>query len=98
MVRCVCIIARLPAEKKGVPIDKRQTGMPPLNIGVIGCGHIGRVVHLKNLGRRSDVKIVAVAEADEACRAAVQVEYPGTTPFNDYRELLELARVDAVVI
>src|SRR5438067_819851 len=35
--------------------------MPPLRIGLIGCGHMGRVVHLNILRRLPQVEVVALA-------------------------------------
>ncbi|MEY2487243.1 MAG: hypothetical protein QOH39_2891 [Verrucomicrobiota bacterium] len=72
--------------------------MRALRVGLIGCGHIGRVVHLGNLRQLPDVEVVAVAETDPELREATHRAHPDTQAFSDYRELLEQPEIDAVVI
>lgn len=69
-----------------------------IGIGLIGCGHIARSVHLKILARLPGARVVALAEPDEGSRAAALVEAPGARGLRDYRELLEDPAVAAVVI
>lgn len=72
--------------------------MPPLRIGVIGCGQISRAIHLPVLGRVPDARVVAIAEPHVASRAAAVALAPGAAAFTDFRELLDARGVDAVVI
>ena len=70
----------------------------PLRIGLIGCGHVGRIVHLNNLRRLPKVEVAALAESDAQRRETAQRENPGVEVHIDYRELLARKDIDAVVI
>lgn len=72
--------------------------MPPLRIGVIGCGQIARAIHLPVLARIREARVVALAEPVEASRAAAAALAPGAKAYADYRELLAAGRLDAAVI
>jgi myo-inositol 2-dehydrogenase / D-chiro-inositol 1-dehydrogenase len=72
--------------------------MPPLRIGVMGCGEIARGIHLPVLGRLAGARVVALAETQEANRAAAAALAPSATIFTDYRDLIDAGGVDAVVI
>ncbi len=63
-----------------------------INIGLIGCGHIARWVHLPTLRRLPNVRVVAVADADPQRLPA------GVPGFTDYRQLLDQPNLHAVVI
>jgi myo-inositol 2-dehydrogenase / D-chiro-inositol 1-dehydrogenase len=72
--------------------------MAALKVGLIGCGYIGRFVHLDILKRLPETDLVALAEPDterlnEAARRA-----PQAATFADYHELVKMSEVDAVVI
>jgi myo-inositol 2-dehydrogenase / D-chiro-inositol 1-dehydrogenase len=69
-----------------------------LRFGLLGCGRIASAVHLGTLGRLHDARLVAFAEADPARRAAARLRIPGVAAYEDWSELLERARIDAVVI
>jgi len=45
--------------------------IPPLRLGLIGCGDVAFWVHLRNLRRLRDVMLVAAADPDPAARARV---------------------------
>ena len=72
--------------------------MAALRIGLIGCGHMGRNVHLNNLRRLPQVNVVALAEPAAELRQAASQQAPGAAAFADYRELLERPEINAVVI
>ncbi len=69
-----------------------------LNVGLLGCGQIGRLVHLANLTRLSDVHVAAIAEPDPRLRGLAQSMAPKAAAYADYVELLNAADVEAVVI
>lgn len=75
-----------------------MSSQSPVNLGLIGCGTIAQLVHLPNIARLPNVKLVALAESDAGQRAIVESRHPGTKSFSDYRELLDLAEIDAVLI
>src|SRR6516165_9770703 len=70
----------------------------PLKIGLIGCGHIGRVVHLASLRRLPNVEVTSLADADHAVLKTAHAQSPASAPFHNYCELLEQADTEAVVI
>jgi myo-inositol 2-dehydrogenase/D-chiro-inositol 1-dehydrogenase len=72
--------------------------MAPLRIGLIGCGHMGGVVHLNILRRLPNVEVVAVAEPDAQRREAASQQVPRATAFADYHKLLERSEIDATII
>jgi myo-inositol 2-dehydrogenase / D-chiro-inositol 1-dehydrogenase len=72
--------------------------MPPLRVGLIGCGHMGRVIHLSILRRLPQVELVALAEPDAQRREQASQKVPRAVLFSDYRELLDRSDIDATII
>jgi predicted dehydrogenase len=72
--------------------------MAALRIALIGCGHMGRVVHLNNLRRFPEVEVVALAEPDAQRLEQASQTVPRAALFSDYRELLNRSEIDAMVI
>lgn len=72
--------------------------MAALRIALIGCGHMGGIVHLNILRRLPQVEVVALAEPDAQRRDAASRKVPRATAFADYRGLLDRPEIDAVVI
>jgi predicted dehydrogenase len=68
--------------------------MTKIRVGVIGAGLIGRK-HLRKLAEHGDYELVGIADVNAAQVAA---EQPGTRVFKDYRNLLDEARPEAVII
>ena len=68
--------------------------MSRITIGVIGAGLIGRK-HLRKIGEHHDYDLVGIADVNVD---AVATAYPGTRVFADYRQLLDEARPQAVII
>ena len=68
--------------------------MKSITIGVIGAGLIGRK-HLRKLAEREDYMLVGIADVNVA---QVSAEHPTTRVFADYRQLLDEARPEAVII
>lgn len=69
----------------------------PLRVGVLGCGRIARLAHLAVLSRLQGVNLVALAEADPQRRAEARCP-PAVTMVADYRELLDMPDVEAVIV
>jgi myo-inositol 2-dehydrogenase / D-chiro-inositol 1-dehydrogenase len=69
-----------------------------VRVGLIGCGRIARLVHLKVLRRLPGVDLVALAEPDPQRRAEAARLAPAARGCGGYQELLEMRDVDAVVI
>src|SRR5882724_8801948 len=68
--------------------------MKNIAIGVIGAGLIGRK-HLGKLAGRDDYQLVGIADVNVD---RVTAEHPNTRVFADYRQLLDEARPEAVII
>lgn len=72
--------------------------MKKMGVGVIGCGFVGRGAHVPAVASMENAQLVAVADADEARLNKVTKKYGVQSGYPDYKELLEDAEVDAVVI
>jgi myo-inositol 2-dehydrogenase / D-chiro-inositol 1-dehydrogenase len=73
-------------------------GRDKLRLGILGVGRIGKI-HIGNLATRiagAQVTVLADTFADELAAAATRFNVPKTV--SDYREVLRLPDVDAVVI
>jgi myo-inositol 2-dehydrogenase/D-chiro-inositol 1-dehydrogenase len=69
-----------------------------LQFGVLGLGRIGKI-HIENLVNRiPGAQVAAVSDVAAAERQAVTVRYGIDKTFADYRAVLDLPEVDAVVI
>lgn len=82
------------------PWEQRPTdgGLSKLRIGIVGCGHVARTVHVPLLERHPLVELTAVADSDDRAIAACAGIAPRARRFGDYRELLASRMTDAVVI
>lgn len=72
--------------------------MSRLRIGLIGCGHIGRLVHLETLRRLPNAHVVSLADTEADSLKVAHGRMPGARTFTDYRTLLDAEDIDAVVI
>lgn len=69
-----------------------------LRVGLAGCGTIARQVHLPLLQRRSDVKLVAIADSDgDALAQAIHLSR-GAQPYRGTEEMLNGVELDAVIV
>jgi predicted dehydrogenase len=79
------------AQTKPAPSDR-------IGVGLIGCGGMGRM-DLADFLRNPEVEAVAVCDVDgERAAAARTVAGGKARVFTDYRRLLELKEVDAVIV
>lgn len=69
-----------------------------INLGLIGCGRIARLVHLAGIKKLNGVKLTAVSDTDRERANAAAAAAPGAKVYPDYGELLQEGDVDAVVI
>ncbi|HEV7992542.1 MAG TPA: Gfo/Idh/MocA family oxidoreductase [Gemmatimonadaceae bacterium] len=72
--------------------------MPPLRIGLLGCGQIARAVHLPVLRVLPNVRLAAIADANDAALAAAAELVPHAARFADFHALIGSGDLDAVVI
>lgn len=69
-----------------------------VGLGLIGAGRIGRL-HADNIASRLPAaRLVAVADVDEAAAKEVAGQHGVPTVETDYREILQLTEVEAVVV
>lgn len=71
--------------------------MNVINIGVIGCGHWGPN-HVRVFSQIRESRVVACADLDSKRLEAIRDQHPHMRVFQDYREMLQLAEVGAVVV
>jgi predicted dehydrogenase len=71
--------------------------MSVINIGVIGCGHWGPN-HVRVFSQIRESRVVACADLDSKRLEAIREQYPQMRVFQDYREMLRLADMHAVVV
>jgi predicted dehydrogenase len=69
-----------------------------IHLGIIGCGHMGRV-NLSNCAAHPDVVITAACDVDENRLEPTLEQFKGVCRgFRDYREMLQQKDLDAVII
>jgi predicted dehydrogenase len=67
-----------------------------LKVGIIGLGHMG-LLHLRNTRFLEDIQVIAAA--DKSKKALTEAKTYGIKYlFNDYRDLLDIADLEAVII
>ncbi|RKY02145.1 gfo/Idh/MocA family oxidoreductase [Candidatus Poribacteria bacterium] len=72
--------------------------MEKLRIGLIGCGGIAQIAHLPALKKAENVELVAVCDVAEDLLERIAARYEVPQRFTDYREMLEKADIDAVLV
>jgi predicted dehydrogenase len=68
-----------------------------INVGVIGCGHWGPN-HVRVFSQLRDSRVAACADLDPKRLESIRENYPDVKLFKDYRELLSVPSLDAVVV
>jgi len=70
-----------------------------LRIGILGAGWFGREAHLRNLLQLPEVTVTAVSSrSEESRRAAREIAGPQLQVFEDWRDIVRLDSVDALII
>ena len=75
-----------------------REGSTGLKLGLIGCGRIARLAHLKILPRLPGVELAAIADTDSESLREAKALVPFAECFEDYRLLLSRPDLQAVVI
>ena len=72
----------------------------PIRLGLIGCGGIVQLQHLPTLCELDTVRIVALADPDDdnLAKVGATTGVPPAQRYADYRDMLEQAAIDAVLI
>ncbi|MEE9218035.1 MAG: Gfo/Idh/MocA family oxidoreductase [Acidobacteriota bacterium] len=72
--------------------------MDKIGVGVIGCGFVGRGVHVPALSAIEDANLVAVADADSYRLDRAVQKSQAKSGYRDYKELVEDPEISAVVV
>lgn len=73
--------------------------MSRLRIGIIGCGSVSQIVHLPTLNQLNDLfEVTALCDVSPKALAGVGDDWGIAARLKDYRDLLALDTVDAVLI
>ncbi|GAH34836.1 unnamed protein product, partial [marine sediment metagenome] len=71
--------------------------MRKIKLGFIGSGYMGQRAHIANYATLPDVELVALAEGRTETAKAVAQRYGIKTTYSSHKEMLEKAKLDAVV-
>ncbi|MFK7697459.1 Gfo/Idh/MocA family protein [Paenibacillus sp. HJGM_3] len=74
-----------------------QHAQPPVRIGLVGCGVMGRV-YLQAAAGQPDLAIVAVADVQEAAARAAAAEFSISAWYKSAEAMIDTADVDAVLL
>lgn len=69
-----------------------------IRVGVVGAGAIAQIAHLPVLRKLKGVQVVGICDNDGPKARALAARFETGRAYGDIEELLELAKVDAVVI
>lgn len=75
-----------------------MTADSKIKVGVLGCGRIAQLAHLKALVGNPSVAVAALADADAGRRDQAADFAPDAAQCSDYSEVLSSREIDAVVI
>jgi len=75
-----------------------ETGNPPLQLAVIGCGRVVEQCHLPALQGLTGIKLVAVADTDPTRLNKVADRFGVGRRYDDYRVMLKDRGVDVVAV
>lgn len=82
-------------EAPASPRDEREG---PVRLGVIGCGRVVQISHLRSLASLDDVRVVALAEPDESRRSEAARRVPGARAHGEWEPVIDDPGVEAVLI
>jgi hypothetical protein len=79
--------------------ENNQEGLAvqKIRIGFIGSGYTGQRAHIANYATLPDVELTALAEGRRETAKAVAQRYGIKTTYSNHKEMLEKAKLDAVV-
>ena len=69
-----------------------------LRLGIIGCGKVTTMFHIKAIKEVESIRVVSVADSDQARMKKVKAKSAALRGYSNYRELISDPDVDAVVI
>jgi len=69
-----------------------------IRVGIVGAGAIAQIAHLPVLRKLKGVQVVGICDNDMPKARALAARFETGAAYDDIEELLEVARVDAVVV
>ncbi|GAB4331873.1 MAG: Gfo/Idh/MocA family oxidoreductase [Calditrichia bacterium] len=72
--------------------------VPPVRVGIVGCGGIAQVFHLPILAKNLAVSIEAVCDIDASKAAVVAAKHGIQKVYQDIEEMLRREKIDAVFV
>jgi predicted dehydrogenase len=72
--------------------------MPPIRVGLVGCGEIAQIMHLPFLSQLDQFEIAAVCDLSPTVLDAMGDRYGVAARYTDYRELVAQPDLDVVAI
>jgi predicted dehydrogenase len=69
-----------------------------IGVGVVGCGFVGRGAHVPAFANLENSFLAAVADPDQKRLNKVAKKYDGTATYQDFQELVQDPKVEAVVV
>jgi len=72
--------------------------MKKVNVAVIGCGNVANFAHLPNLLKMEQAHLVATCDIIEGRAKQAAEKFKADRFFTDYRKVIELKDLDAVII
>jgi hypothetical protein len=70
-----------------------------LRVGIVGCGEVAQIIHLPTLQNlRDKFRVTAICDVSTKVLDGVGEQFGVTHRFRDYRELVDSAEVDAVLV
>ena len=73
--------------------------MQPLRIGIVGCGEVSQIIHLPTLTQlHQQFEVTALCDVSGAVLEAVGEQWRVARRLADYRDLVRLREVDAVLV
>jgi predicted dehydrogenase len=75
-----------------------MNGLPPVNVGLIGCGIVAQRGHLPGLRTLPTARLVALSDSDPERLRRVADQHSIESRYPDYRSLLEDPEVEAVAV
>lgn len=85
-------------EGREAPTSPRGEREGPVRLGVIGCGRVVQISHLRSLTSLSDVRVVALAEPDESRRSEAARRVPAARAHVEWKPVIDDPGVEAVLI
>jgi myo-inositol 2-dehydrogenase/D-chiro-inositol 1-dehydrogenase len=75
-----------------------SNGVGPIRLGIVGCGHATRGLHLPAIRPHTDIEVVALADTDAKRLEQVAAEFSIPGRYTDPEQLIADPNVDAVAV